>query len=505
MDQLFDGYRLIEPAGAPDAHRQDDAATTPPAVGEPAPGQTWRAVRTDDAAPVAIKIFAADRAERAGREADIAGALDHRHVLRGTLVAGRDGSVGLVTPWMAGGSLAGLIAARRRLRWPEALTVLIPLADALAAAHERGMVHGDLAPGNVLFDADGRPVLADFGAARAAVECGGEVQVTPQHVAPEIVRGASPDPASDLFSLGSLALACLTGRAAWPAEDLQDVWIQSTAGQWPELAENMAPAPLRAVVHRLLEPQPEDRGSAAQLAVDLRRVGDPEPVTLAVAADPVLPAPGAATVVRPDAVRPPAERWQKHRAPGRRRLAAVSAHLSWRGAAAAVVVAALAAGGVGLGRWWGVDRPATGPTVAQLAEPAPGSPEPEWSRVVTSLDEARSDAFAARDVALLDAVYVPGSTPRAADAERIAALRDAGLRPDGARHRVTSVRVVEKQPDGSATVAVVEEQPPAALYDDRGGVIGNSPALGASTVLLHLDHTADGYRISDIQRADQGQ
>lgn len=503
MDQIFDGYRFLDdrlvdddhplaPDGEAESGGED--VRTLPFAGGAARTRVRRAVRSVDGAPVAIKVFPAGEEDRARREADIAGAIDHPHLLRGSPVVARDGTAGLVFPWLAGGSLTDLIAVRRRLRWPEVLTVLIPIADALTAAHERGLVHGDVSPGNVLFSGDGRPMLADFGAARAATETGTEVLVTPQHVAPEIVRGAAPSPASDLFSLGSVALFCLTGRPAWPADDLQDVLIQSTAGQWPELEENMAPGPLREVVRRLLEPEPAERGSAARLAVELRRIGDPEPVAL-IAARPgaAVTAPGAATVVRPDAVRPPSTRLQqRHRAERRPRLPTLRAHLSWRGIAASVAVAALAVGAVGLGWWWSDGSP------GELPAAAPGNTQ--WARVVADLDAARSEAFVARDTALLDAVYLPGSPARDADAARITALHDAGVFPDGARHRVTSVRVIGSQPDGTAIVAVVEDQPAAALHDASGRLIGRSPAVAASTVLLHVDSTDDGYRISRVER-----
>ncbi|HET8589550.1 MAG TPA: protein kinase, partial [Nakamurella sp.] len=202
----------------------------------------------------------------------------------------------------AGGSLADLLRARLRLRWPEVLTVLIPLADALAAAHERGIVHGDLSAANVLFDRAGRPLLADLGAARAATEAGVPVAVTVTDVAPEVARGASPAPASDLFSLGSVALHCLSGGPAWPADDLQDVLIQSTAGQWPDPADVLGPPGLLDVVRRLLDPEPARRGSAARAAVELRRVGEPEPVELVqVTEDGAVTGPAPATVIRPDA------------------------------------------------------------------------------------------------------------------------------------------------------------------------------------------------------------
>ncbi len=112
--------------------------------------------------------------------------------------------------------------------------MLLPIAAAVATAHERGVVHGDLSPANILFDAAGRPVLADLGAARAAGELGEPVSATPGYVAPEVARGAPLTAAADLFSLGAVALHCLTGRPAWNADDLRDVVIQSTIGQWPD-------------------------------------------------------------------------------------------------------------------------------------------------------------------------------------------------------------------------------------------------------------------------------
>jgi proline racemase len=138
---------------------------------------------------------------------------------------------------------------------------------------------------------------------------------------------------------------------------------------------------------------------------------------------------------------------------------------------------------------------APAPPVASIA-PA----DPHWRHVVAELDAARSDAFVARDAAMLDAVYVPDSPARDADAARIATLHDAGIYPDGARHQVTSVRVVGSEQDGTAIVAVVEDQPAAGLYDSQGTLIGRSPAVGETTVLLHLDSTGDGYRISRVEQ-----
>lgn len=537
-DGAFEGYRLLE--------RLRGGST---------PG-IWKAQRIDDGATVVLKVFDVADAARAEREAEITATVAHPHVVAPLGSAVSATAVAVVLPWYPAGSLADLIAARRRLRWAEALTVLIPLADALAAAHERGFVHGDVSLANVLFDSVGRPLLGDFGAARAAAETGAEVYATACDVAPEIVRGAVPGPHSDLFSLGSVALACLTGRSAWFADDLQDVLIQSTAGQWPDLDEQMAPAVLRVLVRRLLAPEPADRGSAAALAVELRRVGQPEPVELVPHSAFGAPAAiRAATTVRPDAVRPPAADWRPPPGPGRARLraaalrarrlaAAVGGHLSWRGAMAAAAVAALASGALLFG--WssagtsagqaapgaagvvidrsgapdpgddvpdpvvdgsaapGADADASPVAAAEAVEPDPGSAEgsasdDDWLRVMTGLDAARAAALVARDESLLADVYVPGAQGRMVDAARIAAMRAAGVHVKAATHTVNSVALVDLRPDGGVTLQVTESQASATIYDEGDVLLGSTEAVPETTRLVRLEPAEGGFRIDRIE------
>lgn len=500
MDAHWSGYRLLARAAG------GSTAASPDAGGV----RVWRAERESDGGVVAIKVFPPEFAERASREAEITAAIAHPHVPRLLDVLNGEGGTGLVFDWCAGGSLADLLALRLRLRWPEALTVLIPLTDALTAAHERGLVHGDISPANVLFDDVGRPMLADFGAARAAMERGGEVCATPTDVAPEIVRGAAPNPATDLFSLGSVALACLCGHGAWPADDLQDVLIQSTAGQWPDVPEHMAPPALCTVVRRLLAPEPADRGSAAQAAVDLRRVGEPEPVALPTTGsgdDPVAAAAALrpATMVRPDAVRPPAttgrpasmrNRWLRAARP-------LAAHLSLRGTVAVTLALALVVAAVVVGRWWG-----SGPAVAAPSPPTrigdvPSVSVPvdgvDWAAVVGDLDRARSEAFTSRDISRLDAVYAPGVAERAEDERRIASLIELGVAPTDATHRIRSARLVDRHDDGSVSIVVVETQAASALRRDSGVNVPYRPPNADSTVVLRLATTADGFRIVRIE------
>ena len=248
-------------------------------IGVGGSAQVWRGRRISTGAPVALKVFAPDGLAAARREAALAAAVNHPHVVTVLDVVADSNRVALITELADGGNLAGLLDRRRMLGAGETLTVLLPLAAALATAHERQIVHGDLSAANVIFDKAGRPLLADLGAGRAAVELSIPVATTACDAAPELARGGPPTAASDMFSLGSLALACLTGRHAWPADDLRDVMIQAAAGQWPDLADDAAPAALVAIVRTLLQHDPERRPGAASVVMDLRGVGRPEPIS----------------------------------------------------------------------------------------------------------------------------------------------------------------------------------------------------------------------------------
>ena len=164
--------------------------------------------------------------------------------------------------------------------------MLIPLAAALAAAHAGGVRHSEVCPESVWFDGQGRPLLGALAVGRIVAELNDGLPEGSRDVAPEVVRGESVrrgpvTPAADVFSLGSVALCCLTGRSAWPADDPADVLVQSAAGVWPDLPDDVGPAVLIELVRAMLQAEPGRRPSAAGVAAGLSRIPGAAPIVFA--------------------------------------------------------------------------------------------------------------------------------------------------------------------------------------------------------------------------------
>ncbi len=259
-------------------------------LGRGGSGQVWRARPRGGGPPVAVKVLLRGDPERQEREARLLAELDHPHLVRLHHVVRREvragpAEVALVLDLLEGGSLAALLARRGRLRPGEVVTTVAPVAAALAQAHERGVVHGDLSPGNIVFTAEGRPVLTDLGTARLVGD-DARAEVTPPYVDPVVARGGAPGPASDVFGVAAAAFHALTGIAPWNAADPAGTLSVAADGALPDLAllAPEAPPELIRVVVRGLSPEPHLRGSAAAFALDQRHACRPEPVR--------LPAPG---------------------------------------------------------------------------------------------------------------------------------------------------------------------------------------------------------------------
>ncbi|MGH9217561.1 MAG: serine/threonine-protein kinase, partial [Acidimicrobiales bacterium] len=247
-------------------------------IGAGASGTVWRAhSRGPVARVVAIKRLpvggGAGELERLRREATVLTDLDHPHIVRVLEVLHDGDGIALAMQFAPGGSLDELLAERGRLTPGQVVAVAAPVADALASAHRRGIVHGDVKPANVLFTSDGEPLLSDFGVARTL---GGftsdQVSGTAEYVAPELLDTARPDPRADVYSLGVVCYQALAGQPPYAGPVPLAVVRAADTGQHLRLESlTHVPEPLALVVERAMDRDPERRfTSADDLARALR-------------------------------------------------------------------------------------------------------------------------------------------------------------------------------------------------------------------------------------------
>ncbi|AVT36984.1 hypothetical protein C6W10_11485 [Plantactinospora sp. BB1] len=246
-------------------------------VASGATGVVWRAVDLRGGEPVAVKTL---RPRAAGRpdlvaafvaETELVAGLDHPCLVRPRDVLGQGPERALVMELVEGEDL------RRRLHRagpvPPAIAaeVSAQLAGALAYLHARQIVHGDVKPGNLVVPADGGLVrLVDFGAARrvGAGPAWPNTQATPEYVAPEVVGGGPPTPASDVYALGVVLFELVSGRSPYrggpPAEVLHR----------HRTCRPVPPPGLPPVVWQFIEDclaaDPTDRPDAVRAAARLR-------------------------------------------------------------------------------------------------------------------------------------------------------------------------------------------------------------------------------------------
>ncbi len=161
--------------------------------------------------------------ERAEREARLAARLNHPHVVAVFDLVEDDGQHWLVMEYVEGVNLAELVRRDGALSPDEAAPLLRQAADALAAAHEAGIVHRDVKPSNILVTADGQVKLSDFGIARAEADASltqtGLVTGSPAYLAPEIASGSTATAAADVWSLGATAYHALAGKPPYEVGD----------------------------------------------------------------------------------------------------------------------------------------------------------------------------------------------------------------------------------------------------------------------------------------------
>ncbi|MHC5020773.1 MAG: serine/threonine-protein kinase, partial [Planctomycetota bacterium] len=190
--------------------------------------------------------------------------------------------------YIAGQTLDAWVRQRR----PDAnavATVLAEVAEALAHAHSRGIVHRDVKPGNILIDGQDRPHITDFGLAMdvkadTRLTQSGVALGTPTYMSPEQARGdmENLDGRSDIFSLGSVCYEAIAGRPPFVGASVMDTLLRVVQDEPRRLRHRVpnVPEDLEAVCMKALEKEPAHRyDNAAALATDLARVARGEPVS----------------------------------------------------------------------------------------------------------------------------------------------------------------------------------------------------------------------------------
>ncbi len=242
--------------------------------------EVFRATDTKLGRAVAVKViqpaFAAQPqfVERFLREARLVAGLEHPNILPVYDFGEEDGSPFLVMPYLEGGTLAQRMDGTP-VPVPQVAPWIRQLAEALDFAHQAGVLHRDVKPANILIGKGDRPLLADFGIAKAAesatrLTATGVVVGTPVYMAPELALGKSASPQSDLYALAVLTFELLTGQPPFAGESALSLMHQHVQTPPPAPSSLVASLPphLDLVLRDALAKEPEQRPRSCRAFAD---------------------------------------------------------------------------------------------------------------------------------------------------------------------------------------------------------------------------------------------
>jgi serine/threonine-protein kinase len=237
--------------------------------------------RREDGSQVALKVLKPELAgdyvfqHRFRQEARAAAEVHNEHLVPIFEASEADGFQYLAVAYLPGGSLADRIAADGKLPAAAAAQVISEIALGLDALHGAGIVHRDVKPGNVLFDADGTAKLTDFGLAKGraytVLTQPGQVIGTLDYLAPELIRGEPASPSSDVYALGCVAYECVVGAAPFADKTFFEIGLahlEEAPVDPGERCPGLPPA-LGAAILATLEKEPDSRPASAAAFADL--------------------------------------------------------------------------------------------------------------------------------------------------------------------------------------------------------------------------------------------
>jgi serine/threonine-protein kinase len=329
-------------------------------------------------------------AERFRHEAQVIARLEHPNIIP---IYAFDIEQQEGIPWMAmrlikGGNLSQLLK-RERIPFARAVAILRGVAEALDYAHDKGIVHRDVKPQNVLLDEGGRVYLMDFGIAKIVEGTGGVtvtgmITGTPQYMAPEQAAVTKIDRRADIYALGIVAYEMFTGRVPFSADTPLAILMKHLQEPIPLPPPSEVPEPFTRAILKAVAKKPEDRWNAASEFVGALEGGLTRlvPPVEALPATPGLAAGGGSRIPRK-----------------RVRISAVLG-------LTILLLAAAAVGGAVLGLYpWPSDL-----RIPWLdTEPSPPAPPPPWARpaAAPSVEPDASSPTASPDVAAAASPSIP--------------------------------------------------------------------------------------------------
>jgi len=255
-------------------------------IGSGAMGVVYRAEDPLLGRPVAIKTTTAEVArnpdllKRFYREAQAAAKLAHPNIVTIYEINEDNGVPFIAMEFLEGENLQKIVSDRKEVPILKKLQIIVDTCKGLEYAHQRGIVHRDIKPGNIVVSSDGQVKIVDFGIARVGVSSmtqTGVVLGTVMYMSPEQVQGHTVDARSDVFSLGIVLYELLTYQTPFPGDDVPSILLK-IINEPPEPITKYipkCPAQLEQIVERSLAKDREERyQSASDMAFDLLRVVD---------------------------------------------------------------------------------------------------------------------------------------------------------------------------------------------------------------------------------------
>jgi len=236
-------------------------------VGEGGYSFVYRGMHSSLQLPVAVKMLKHDMAmdpsfvEQFRREGQVVAGLNHQNIVKVYDVEEMYRTFFIIMEFVEGESLARRLRRDQHPPLKELVDFLLQICSGLLHAHEKGVVHGDVKPGNILVDAGNRVRIVDFGFARSMGSMDTYARGTPHYMSPEQILGSPMDERSDIYSLGIMAYEMLAGIRPCPATDPEEIlyWHLDEHINDPGTIISNLPDELTSFVIRATQRQPEER------------------------------------------------------------------------------------------------------------------------------------------------------------------------------------------------------------------------------------------------------